>query len=314
MRVIYMGTPEFAVAPLHSLIGNQYDVVAVFTQPDRPKGRGKKLQSTPVKELALAHGLMLYQPIKLRESSVVEIIKSLEPDVIVVVAYGQILSKEILEIPTYGCINVHASLLPKYRGAAPIHRAIIDGEKKTGVTTMYMDVGLDTGDMLLKKEVLIGADETAGELRDRLMALGADTLIKTLNQVQRGTLVGEKQNDLESSYAAMLDKGLGQINWNQSAEAIRNLIRGTIPWPMAYTTYLGNRVKIWKSRIEESEVSGKPGEILKVEKSGIFVKTGQGTLVIERIQFSGKKPLDVREYLAGNTIEKGVLLGEEDGN
>jgi len=310
MKVVYMGTPEFAVPCLDFLINSEHEVIGVFTQPDKRSGRGQRISLTPVKEKALEHNIPILQPTTLKNDDIINQIKKLNPDLIVVVAYGQILPKGILEIPKYGCINVHASLLPKYRGAGPINWAIINGEKKTGITTMYMDVGLDTGDMLLKEEIEIGEDETAGELHDRLMKLGAGVLDKTINLLETNEIISMPQNHNESSYAPMLTKDLGKIDWTKSAQHIKNLIRGTIPWPTSYTTYSGKIMKIWKSRVIESNKEYDPGKILEVQKDCILVATGKNILAIEEIQFSGKKRMGVKDYLIGNNIEINRNLGE----
>ncbi|ABW18972.1 methionyl-tRNA formyltransferase [Alkaliphilus oremlandii] len=310
MKIIYMGTPEFAVPCLEMLIDSGHEIVGVFTQPDKPSGRGQKMNRTPVKEKALAHNIPVFQPHTLRDTNVMNEIENLKPDLIVVVAYGQILPKAILELPKHGCINVHASLLPKYRGAGPINWVIINGEKKTGITTMYMDVGLDKGDMILKEEVEIGAEETAGELHDRLMHLGAQVLRKTIGLIENNEITAIPQNHSESTYAPILTKDLGKIDWSQSAIEIKNLIRGTIPWPTAFTFYEGQVMKIWKSTVIESELQEVPGKIIDVKKDCILVATGQNILSIEEIQFSGKKRMGVRDYLVGNAIEKGNILGE----
>ncbi|QUH20891.1 methionyl-tRNA formyltransferase [Alkaliphilus sp. B6464] len=310
MKIIYMGTPEFAVPCLETLVNSKHEVIGVFTQPDRPSGRGQKVNITPVKEKALEHNIPIFQPTTLKNEDVINEIKELNPDIIIVVAYGQILPKKVLEIPKYGCINVHASILPKYRGAGPINWAIINGEKKTGITTMYMDVGLDTGDMLLKEEIEIGENETAGELHDRLMKLGAKVLDKTIELLETDEIRGIPQNHDNSSYAPMLTKDLGKIDWSKSAKEIKDLIRGTIPWPTAYTTYNGQVMKIWKSRIIESNKEHAPGKILEITKEYILVATGKNILAIEEIQFSGKKRMSVKDYLIGNNIEANKNLGE----
>lgn len=310
MKIVYMGTPEFAVPCLESLIDSEHEVIAVFTQPDRPSGRGQKINVSPVKAKAVEHNIKVFQPKNLKDQYVVNDLKELNPDLIVVVAYGQILSKEILDIPKYGCVNVHASLLPKYRGAGPINWVIINGEKTTGVTTMYMDIGLDTGDMLLKEEIEIGEDETAGELHDRLMNIGAEVLNRTIDLIEAGQVDPIPQNNDQSSYAPMLTKKLGKIDWNKSARDIRNLIRGTIPWPTSYTTYDGQIMKIWKSSIVNSNKDYKPGRIVEVNKDCIFVATGDNILSIEELQFSGKKRMSVKQYLVGNDIKINKILGE----
>ncbi|NLM03933.1 MAG: methionyl-tRNA formyltransferase [Clostridiales bacterium] len=310
MNIIFMGTPEFAIPSLQTLIQENYNILAVFTQPDRPRGRSKKLVMPPVKEKALEHNIKVYQPKTLKDSEVVETIKELNPDLIIVVAYGQILTKEVLDIPKHGCINVHASLLPKYRGAGPIQWAIINGEKTTGITTMYMDVGLDTGDMILKEEINIGENETAVELHYRLSVLGGEVLKKTLDNLKSGEITRTKQDDSKSTYAPMLTKDLGIIDWTKSAREIHNLIRGTIPWPVASTKYKGETMRIFKSRVEEDIKENVPGEIIKVTNDRIYVGTSKDILIIDEIQFSGGKRLNVKDYLVGNTIEQGIILGK----
>jgi len=305
-----MGTPEFAVPCLESLINSKHEVIGVFTQPDKRSGRGQRINITPVKEKALEHSIPIFQPTTLKNDDIINEIKDLNPDLIVVVAYGQILPKAVLEIPKYGCINVHASLLPKYRGAGPINWAIINGEKKTGITTMYMDVGLDTGDMLLKEEIEIGEDETAGELHDRLMKIGAKVLNKTINLLEVDEIISIPQNHDGSSYAPMLTKDLGRIDWTRPAQDIKDLIRGTIPWPTAYTTYGGKVMKIWKCRVIKRDIEYNPGKVVEVQKDCILVSTGKNILVIEEIQFSGKKRMGVKDYLIGNNIEINRNLGE----
>ena len=244
MKIVFMGTPDFSVPALEEL-AKVHQVAAVVTQQDRPKGRGHKMQYTPVKEKALELNIPVYQPEKVKNPEFVDILREINPDVIVVIAFGQILSKEILDLPKYGCINVHASLLPKYRGAAPIQWAVLDGEEKTGITTMYMEKGLDTGDMIDKAEVVLDEKETAGSLHDKLMVLGADLLLETLKKLEDGTAVRKKQNDEESCYAKMLSKDMGQIDFTKDAKEIECLIRGMNPWPSAYNFYNGKTLKIW---------------------------------------------------------------------
>lgn len=304
-----MGTPEFAVPSLKVLIKEKHEIIGVFTQPDKPKGRGNRVTMPPVKELAMLEGIPVYQPTSLKTSEMTELIRELAPDLIVVVAYGHILTKDILDIPPFGCVNVHASILPQYRGAAPINWVLINGEKTTGVTTMYMDVGLDTGDMILKEVIEIGDDETAGELHDRLSLLGAEVLQRTMIQIERGEVERIKQNDEEASYAPIMKKDLGKINWNREANEIKNLIRGTVPWPSAFTTYQDKVMKIWKSHVEKSDQLYPPGKIVKVTKEAIYVGTAKDFLVIEELQFSGGKRMTVKEFLVGNTIDKDAVLG-----
>jgi methionyl-tRNA formyltransferase len=308
MKIIFMGTPEFSVPSLQSLI-NEFEVSEVFTQPDRPKGRGKNLAMSPVKQLAMSYNIPVYQPLKLRNNEeMIEIIKNSKPDFIIVVAFGQILPKEILDIPKYGCINLHASLLPKYRGAAPINWCIIEGECKSGNTTMFMDVGLDTGDILLKEEVELNNTITAGELTDILKSSGGELLIKTINGIVNSEIVQIKQENEHSSYASMLDKKMAQINWNKSNVEIHNLIRGLNPRPVAYTHYEDVVMKIYKSRVINEESNENVGSIIEVSKEGLKVATGSGVLLIEEIQFPGKKPLKVKDYIIGNKINEGVIL------
>ncbi|QEK11997.1 methionyl-tRNA formyltransferase [Crassaminicella thermophila] len=309
MKIVFMGTPDFAVPCLNEIVSKGHDVLAVVTQPDRPKGRGKKLTPPPVKEKALEYNIPVLQPENVKEESVILEIEKLAPDCIVVVAFGQILPKKILDIPPYGCINVHASLLPKYRGAAPINWAIINGEKISGVTTMYMDEGLDTGDMILKKEIPIG-DKTAGEFHDQLALAGAEILGETLKLIEEEQAPRIKQVDYESSYAPIMDKNTGKIDWKNSAESIYNLIRGVNPWPTAFTFYKGEKFKIWKAKVSKECCNEEPGKIIKVDKDGLFVCTANGVLIIEEIQFPNSKRMTVDAYLRGHKIENNIILGE----
>ncbi|MBQ6820142.1 MAG: methionyl-tRNA formyltransferase [Clostridium sp.] len=307
MKIVFMGTPDFAVPSLKKII-DVYGVEAVFTQPDRPKGRGKKMAYSPVKEVAVEKNIKVFQPIKLKnDNEALDYLKELKPDFIIVVAFGQILSKEVLDIPKFGCINLHASLLPMYRGAAPLNWAIINGEKKSGNTTMLMDVGLDTGDMLLKDEVEISEDMTAGNLHDILMERGADLLIKTIDGIYNKSIVPEKQGE-ETFYAKMLNKELALINWNNSAEDIHNLIRGLNPWPIAFTTYEDKAMKIYESKVLQEESNKEPGTIYSVSKDGIKVSTSKGSLLIKKIQFPNGKPLSVEQYINGNEIKINTKL------
>ena len=302
MKIVFMGTPDFAVPSLRKII-NTFGVECVFTQPDKPKGRGKKIAYSPVKEVALEHNIKVLQPVKLKNDiEAIEYLKELKPDFIIVVAFGQILTKEVLDIPKYGCINLHASLLPMYRGAAPLNWAIIKGEKKSGNTTMLMDVGLDTGDMLLKDEVEISEDMTAGNLHDILMERGADLLIKTIEGLYGGDIIPEKQEG-ETFYAKMLNKELALINWNNSAIDIHNLIRGLNPWPIAYTNYEDKSMKIYESKVLKEDSKKEPGTIVGVSKEGIKVATLDGTLLIKKIQFPNGKPLTIEQYINGNEIK-----------
>lgn len=309
MKIVFMGTPEFAVPCLQKIIDEGHEVLAVVTQPDKPKGRGKKLAMPPVKALALKYEIDVYQPVKAREESFVEKLKEINPELIVVVAFGQILPKSILDIPKFGCVNVHASLLPKYRGAAPLNWVIINGEEKTGVTTMYMDVGLDTGDMILKSEIPLDDEITAGELHDKMMVQGAEVLKDTIDLISKGEAPREKQNDEETCYSPIMDKSLGNIDWSKSATDIHNLIRGVNPWPSAYTTYDKQTMKIWKTKVLDKLSEKTPGTILSVDKNGIEVSTGDKVLQISEIQMSGKKRMIVSEYIKGNDISTGIVLG-----
>jgi len=308
MNIVFMGTPDFAVPSLKRLI-DEYNVTAVLTQPDKPKGRGKKMAYPPVKEEALKHGIPVYQPIKLKDDvDLTQKLKDLKPDFMIVVAFGQILTKEVLDIPKYGCINLHASLLPMYRGAAPINWAIINGEKVTGNTTQLMDIGVDTGDMILKDEVEITNNMTSGELHDILMVRGADLLIKSIEGIVNENIVLQKQPD-ETFYAKMLDKDLANINWDMSSSEIHNLVRGLNPWPIAYTDYKGERMKIYETEALEEKTSVKPGTILDVNKSGVKVACKENVLVIKKVQFPNGKPLTIEQYINGHEIEKNIVLG-----
>lgn len=314
MKAVFMGTPDFAVPTLQKMIDMGIEVTAVVTQPDKAKGRGKKVIYSPVKECALAHDLPVYQPVRIRkEPEFIQTLRDMQPDVIVVVAFGQILPKEILDIPRLGCVNVHASLLPKFRGAAPIQWSIIDGEEVTGVTTMLMDVGLDTGDMLLKTEIPMDPKETGGSLHDKLAAVGGELLEKTLIGLEAGTIVPEKQDDSQAGeYARMLDKELGHIDFNQPAVVIERLIRGLNPWPSAYTQWEGKTMKIWEAEVEdvvETIDTHEPGTITEVTKHGFKVQTGKGRLAIKSLQIPGKKRMEADAFLRGYHIETGEKLG-----
>jgi len=306
-----MGTPDFAVPSLEALI-EKFGVQCVFTQPDRPKGRGNKVTMSPVKEVALKNNIPVLQPIKLKNNAeMIELIKGYKPDFIIVVAFGQILPKDILDIPKYGCINLHASLLPKYRGAAPINWCIINGEVESGNTTMLMDIGLDTGDMLLKQTITLDDKITAGELHDILSNNGAKLLIESIEGLVNKTITPEKQQDSLSNYAPMLNRNLAEINWNKNSKEIHNLIRGLNPRPVTYTNYKGITMKIYESEVVDKNSKLEPGTIIDVSKSGIEVTTKDKVLLIKKIQFPNSKPLKVSEYLNGNDIETNVKLGKE---
>ena len=307
IRTVFMGTPEFALATFQGLLDFGLDVVAVYTQPDRPSGRGRKLTPPPVKVLAEARGIPVFQPAKLRAPEVVEELRKLAPELIVVVAYGQILPKSVLEIPRHGCINVHASLLPRYRGAAPINKAIVDGETETGITTMLMDAGLDTGEMLIKMETPIGPFETAGELHGRLALLGRAAIEETLRRLCAGTLRPQPQDDALSCYAPMLKKEDGRIDWSRSALEIHNQVRGLDPWPGAYTLLDGEVLKIARTAPEE-EGRGSPGEVLSTGPDGVRVACGTGVLRIGELQLPGKKRLSAADFLRGRPLVAGLRL------
>jgi len=307
LRTVFMGTPDFALQTLEGLLAFGVNLVGVYTQPDRPKGRGKKLAASPVKQLAMEHEIPVFQPQKLRDPVAVKALQELRPDLIVVVAYGQILPRAVLDIPRYHCINVHASLLPKYRGAAPINKVIIDGETETGVTTMLMDVGLDTGDMLVKRSLGIGKNETAEQLHDRLALLGREALTETLQQLCAGTLVAEKQNNELSCYAPMLKKEDGLIDWQKNAEDIHNQVRGLDPWPGAYTYLEGDILKVAATTVAV-DVAGEPGTILSADKTGVCVACGEGALIIGELQLPGKKRLSAMNFLSGRPLFAGTLL------
>ena len=309
MRVVFMGTPEFSVPTLQTLIDSEHEVIAVITQPDKAKGRGKAVQYTPVKEKALEYNIPVYQPVKVKNPEFVAVLKELNPDVIVVIAFGQILSKEILELPKYGCMNVHASLLPKLRGAAPIQWAVINGETISGVTTMQMDEGLDTGDMLEKIEIPLGDKVTGGELHDMLAEAGAKLCVQTLSKLGTGELHPEKQGETTTEYAKMLDKKLGEIDWNRSAIEIERLIRGLNPWPSAYTTWKEKTMKIWEADVIDKKVDAIPGTIVEVTKQAFYVQTGDGLLKINALQIPGKKRMETDAFLRGYQVEAGECLG-----
>lgn len=301
MRIVFMGTPEFAVPTLERIIEDGHEVVAVVTQPDKSKDRGMKLQFSPVKECAIKYNIPVLQPIKIRkDEEFLQKYKELNPDVTIVVAFGQILPKSVLEVPKLGCINVHASLLPKYRGAAPIQWSVINGDKITGVTTMYMDAGLDTGDMILKKEVEIGEEETAGELHDRLSVIGAEALSETLNLIEKGQVTREKQPE-EFTYAPMLTKETGKIDWNKKSSEIDSLIRGVSPWPGAFAELCGKKFKVHK--IKAVEGNGAAGQILKADsKEGLIVATLDGAIEIIELQPENKKRMLAKDFLRGNKL------------
>lgn len=310
MKVIFMGTPDFSVGTLEAIIKAGHEVVLVVTQPDKPKGRGKEVQYTPVKVCAEHHGIPVYQPRRVREPECVEVLKTYDADIMVAIAFGQILPEEILEMTDYGCICVHASLLPKYRGAAPLQWSIIDGEPITGITTMQMDAGIDTGDMLLKKEVVIDKKETYGSLHDKMAEAGASLCVETLEGLLHKTIVAKPQGEMPTDYAKMIQKSLGNIDWNQDAVVIERLIRGLNPWPSAYTDWNGKVMKIWDGEVgEDLEPELEPaGTIVQIDKDGFWVQTGKGRLKILELQIPGKKRMEAGPFLRGYGMKVGERL------
>ena len=309
MKILFMGTPDFAVPCLDILIKSEYEVCGVVTQPDKPQGRGHKLTPPPVKRLAMENGIEVFQPETLKDFAFKAELERLNPDMIIVVAYGKILPEYILNFPKFGCINMHASLLPKYRGAGPIQWSVINGEEKTGITSMLMEKGLDTGDMLLKVETEIGEYETASELHDRLMVMGAELLIKTIEGVKMGKITPEKQNDEDSCYAPMISKETAKIDWSRSARVVSKLIAGMNSWPVAHTLYKGEVLKIYRATVKGA-AKGKTGQILAANENGIEILCGDGVSILAtEVQFAGSKAMQVRDYLNGHSIEEGEVLG-----
>lgn len=314
MRIIFMGTPEFAVPVLESLINSRHEVVAVVTQPDRPKGRGKNMQFSPVKECALAHNIPVMQPVNVSVPEVINELRAYEPELIVVVAFGQFVTKKIREMPKYGCINVHASLLPKYRGAGPIQWAVINGEKESGVTTMYMCREIDKGDMLLKDTVTLDPKETGDSLHDKLSMMGGPLLLKTIDQLEDGSAVRIPQCEEESTYAPKLEKTMGNIDWTMDADRIERLVRGLNSWPGTFTKIHGKTVKIWdcdvvrQETLTENQAAATPGTVIVSEKDQLIVKAGNGALSLRMLQPEGKKNMTVDAYLRGYPIAQGELF------
>lgn len=306
MRIVFMGTPDFAVPCLQALIDDKNDICAVFTQPDKPKGRKYVLTPPPIKELAVKYGLPVYQPSTLKDGEALKILRELQPELIFVVAYGKILPKEILDLPKYGCINIHASLLPKYRGASPIQQAVLNGEKVTGVTAQYMDVGVDTGDMLLKAQLEIGENETADELHDRLSVEGAKLTVEAVHASEQGTLTRTKQDDSQSTYAPLLSREMSVIDFSASAKKVHNQVRGLNSWPSAVTTIDGKKIKIHRTIL--SKGTGKPGEILSLDP--FVIACGSGAVEIIELQPEGKKKMTAQEYLRGHKPNPNAVLGE----
>lgn len=305
-----MGTPDFAVPGLKGLVENGYQVVSVITQPDRKKGRGRKVVPSSVKQAAMAYGLEVLQPERVSSPEFCERIQNRAPDIFVVVAFGQILKKKFLDIPNWGALNIHASLLPKYRGAAPIHCAILNNEKKTGLTAMRMNEGLDTGPILLQEEVDIIPDETAGQLHDRLAGISTDFLLKTLECLIKGQLEGSPQDDSKATYASKIDKGMSRMNWNQSAQTISSFIRALDPWPGAFTTAGDKNIKLYSSRVaDDKNTQGVPGRITGFSDGALHVETGKGIVQVRELQAPGKRRLSAEEFIRGFSLQKNMVLG-----
>ena len=308
MKIIFMGTPDFSVGTFEALIEAGHEIVLAVTQPDKPKGRGEKVQYPPVKEAALKRQIPVFQPKRVRAPECIEELRKYDADIMVVIAFGQILPKEILEMTPYGCVNVHASLLPKYRGAAPIQWAVINGERVSGVTTMQMDEGLDTGDMLMKTEIVLDEKETGGSLHDKLARAGAGLCVQTLEALKDGTVVREPQQESTTEYARMLDKGMGRIDWSKDAKSIECLIRGLNPWPSAYTEWNGRTMKIWEADVADIDEGREPGTVIRVERDGFCVQTGRGSLKVRSLQIPGKKRMDAGAFLRGYQVDVGMVL------
>ena len=311
MKIVFMGTPDLAAEVLDTMMRSGCEVTLAVTQPDRPKGRGRGVIKTPVHECADKWGIPVFAPVRVKKPEAVQRLREEAPDLIVVAAFGQILSKEILDLPRYGCINVHASLLPRYRGAAPIQWAVINGEEKTGVTIMQMDEGLDTGDILLQEEIALEPDETGESLYNKLAKLGGDLLVRALPMVEEGTLHPVKQDDSQSCYASMLRKEMGNIDWTMPAVKIERLVRGLNSWPGAYTFMNGKMLKIWGSAVAEGEAEGEPGTVAGTDKKNIFVNCGEGLLALTEVQYEGKKRMSTQAFLLGARVEPGQKLTAE---
>ncbi len=308
MRVIFMGTPDFAVGTLEAIIEAGHEVVLAVTQPDKPKGRSASLQFPPVKECAIAHNIPVFQPVKIREQKNIDELKKYDPDIIIVVAFGQIVSKEILDMPRYGCVNVHASLLPKYRGAAPIQWAVINGDEMTGVTTQRMDVGVDTGDIIETAQLRIAEDETGGSLFDKLAMVGAKLCVSTMEKIEKGEATYTPQKEEEATHTRKIEKELGNVDWSKPAKEIECLIRGLNPWPSAYTHLNGKNLKLWQAGVVDENSALKPGTIVKVTKNEILVQTGAGMLSLLEVQLEGKKRMSVDAFLRGYPLEEKTVF------
>lgn len=314
MRIIFMGTPDFAAGALEALVRAGHDILLTVTQPDKPKGRSSELIPSPVKVCALEHGIPVFQPRRIKAPEAVGELRQYEADIYIVAAFGQILSQEVLDIPHYGCLNIHASLLPKYRGASPIQHVIIDGEEKTGVTIMQMDAGIDTGDMLYKKEITIQNTDNYETLHDKLTVLGGQAIVEALTLLEQGKLTPEKQREDQSSYASLIDKNMGKIDFSQPAAVIDRKIRGMTPWPSAFTSYRGKQLKIWRAEPDESvtqDTAHSPGEILWTDRDSVTVAAGEGILRIFELQLEGKKRMTAHDFLLGVKMQPGEILGNE---
>lgn len=305
MRIMFMGTPDFAAVGLRTLLESGYNVKGVVSQPDKPKGRGMNVEPTAVKKVAMEYDIPTFQPDTLKNGELQPFLEEIDPELIIVVAYGKILPEYVLNYPKFGCVNAHASILPKYRGAAPIQRVIIDGETETGVTSMYMEKGLDTGNIILTEKIKIEDNDTAETLHDKLAVVGADILMKTIERFKKGDFSSEKQDDSRATYAAMLTKAEGEIDWTKTNDEVYNLIRGMDSWPMAYTYYATKRFVPYEC--EKVDKSGKPGEVIEVSKEGVIVAAGKGAIRIKAVKFDGKKKMSVKDYLVGNKIEVGTF-------
>lgn len=309
MRIIFMGTPDFSVPTLEALVASEHEVAAVVTQPDKPKGRGKEIHMSPVKECALKHNIPVYQPVRARDEAFVEEMRTLKPDAMVVIAFGQILPKSLLDLPKYGCVNIHASLLPKYRGAAPIQWAVINGDEETGITTMMMDVEMDTGDMLEKTVVKLNPDETGGSLFDRLSLLGGDLILSTLSKLEKGEITPQPQDHAQATYVKKISKSMGDIDWTMDAVSIERLVRGLNPWPSAFTRWNGKMLKIWEAKVlPDLETKAHCGSVISASDEGLKIQTGNGVLCVTSLQLEGKKRMDTAAFLRGYQVESGFIM------
>lgn len=308
MKIVFMGTPDFAAGALKSLIEAGHEITAVVTQPDKAKGRSKELQFPPVKECALAHNIPVMQPERIKTPQAIENLRQYEADVFVVAAFGQIVSQEILDMPKYGCLNIHASLLPKYRGASPIQHAIIDGEKQTGITIQQMNAGIDTGDILYKKSMEIEDTDTYETLHDKLTILGGESIVEALELLESGALVPKKQDEALSSYVKIIHKDMGRLDFTKKAVELERLIRGLNPWPSAFTFYKGKQMKVWEAKVEEVRTDAEPGTVVAVDKNTIKIACGEGLLCILSLQLEGKKRMSTHDFLLGVKVQVGEML------